>query len=112
MVVTEIHQPVTASAPADAEARPGDAAAADPAPPTQPTTGDATGTRRGWRLGGPADRTALLIWFFWHVAAYIYMVLAAPGRTDAPLLDRLTPWDSDNFITIAQYGYDGSPGMT
>ncbi|WP_084517822.1 mannosyltransferase family protein [Microtetraspora niveoalba] len=62
-------------------------------------------------LGRPADRTALLIWFFWHVATYIYMVLAAPGRTEAPLLDRLTPWDSDNFIAIAQYGYDGTPGM-
>ncbi|WP_214103628.1 mannosyltransferase family protein [Acrocarpospora catenulata] len=63
-------------------------------------------------LGTPGDRTALLIWFFWHVATYIYMVLAAPGRTEAPLLDRLTPWDSDNFIIIAQYGYDGAPGMT
>ncbi|WP_084463959.1 mannosyltransferase family protein [Microtetraspora fusca] len=63
-------------------------------------------------LGRPADRTALLIWFFWHVATYIYMVLAAPGRTEAPLLDRLTPWDADNFIAIAQYGYDGPPDMT
>ncbi|WP_285707269.1 mannosyltransferase family protein [Microtetraspora sp. NBRC 16547] len=63
-------------------------------------------------LGRPADRTALLIWFFWHVATYIYMVLAAPGRTEAPLLDRLTPWDADNFIAIARYGYDGAPDMT
>ncbi|MFF3670634.1 mannosyltransferase family protein [Microtetraspora malaysiensis] len=63
-------------------------------------------------LDRPADRTALLIWFFWHVATYIYMVLAAPGRTEAPLLDRLTPWDADNFIAIAQYGYDGPPDMS
>jgi hypothetical protein len=63
-----------------------------------------------WRVR-TGDRNALLIWFFWHVGTYIYMVLAAPGRTDAPFLDRLTPWDSDNFIAIAQYGYDGSPGM-
>ncbi|WP_459805972.1 mannosyltransferase family protein [Herbidospora sp. RD11066] len=70
-----------------------------------PTTG------RRW-LAQPGDRTALGIWFFWHVATYIYMVLAAPGRTEAPLLDRLTPWDAENFITIAQFGYDGSPGMT
>ncbi len=62
-------------------------------------------------LSRPGDRTALLIWFFWHVATYIYMVLAAPGRTEAPILDRLTPWDSDNFIAIAQYGYDGPPDM-
>ncbi|MEZ0076983.1 mannosyltransferase family protein [Planotetraspora sp. GP83] len=62
-------------------------------------------------LGSKADRTALLIWFFWHVATYIYMVLAAPGRTEAPFLDRLTPWDSDNFIAIAQFGYDGPSGM-
>ncbi len=67
--------------------------------------------RRRW-LGQPGDLTALGIWFFWHVATYVYMVLAAPGRTEAPLLDRLTPWDAENFITIAQYGYDGSPGMT
>ncbi|MBO3752923.1 hypothetical protein J5X84_43320 [Streptosporangiaceae bacterium NEAU-GS5] len=60
----------------------------------------------------PSDATALLIWLFWHVGAYIYMALAAPGRTTLPLLDRLTPWDAENFITIAQYGYDGSPGMT
>ncbi|KAA9373653.1 hypothetical protein F5972_34235 [Microbispora cellulosiformans] len=67
---------------------------------------------RGWRWPGrPGDRTALLIWFFWHVATYIYMVLAAPGRTEAPMLDRLTPWDAENFIAIAQYGYDGTPGM-
>ncbi len=64
------------------------------------------------RFVQPGDRTALGIWFFWHVATYIYMVLAAPGRTEAPLLDRLTPWDAENFITIAQYGYAGSPGMT
>ncbi|WP_169807562.1 mannosyltransferase family protein [Herbidospora mongoliensis] len=72
---------------------------------------DAPPTRRGW-LTQPGDRTALGIWFFWHVATYIYMVLAAPGRTEAPLLDRLTPWDAENFITIAQYGYAGAPGMT
>lgn len=68
----------------------------------------------GWArrsLGRPADRTAILIWFFWHVATYIYLVLAGAGRTESPLLDRLTPWDSENFITIAQWGYDGSPGM-
>ncbi|MFF4772084.1 mannosyltransferase family protein [Microtetraspora fusca] len=79
-------------------------------------TGVARGEERLGRLrrllGRPADRTALLIWFFWHVATYIYMVLAAPGRTEAPLLDRLTPWDADNFIAIAQYGYDGPPDMT
>ncbi|MBP2708125.1 hypothetical protein JOL79_30535 [Microbispora sp. RL4-1S] len=66
--------------------------------------------QRWWHVRR-GDVTALLIWFFWHVGTYIYMVLAAPGRSDAPLLDRLTPWDSDNFIAIAQYGYDGSPGM-
>lgn len=64
------------------------------------------------RFVQPGDGTALGIWLFWHVATYIYMVLAAPGRTEAPLLDRLTPWDAENFITIAQYGYAGSPGMT
>jgi len=69
---------------------------------------------RGARAAGrplvhPADGNALLIWAFWQVAAYIYMMLAAPGRTDAPILDRLTPWDSENFIAIAQYGYDGPP---
>ncbi|GIH23699.1 hypothetical protein Aph01nite_20090 [Acrocarpospora phusangensis] len=63
-------------------------------------------------LGSASDRHALLVWFFWHIGTYIYMVLAAPGRTEAPLLDRLTPWDADNFIIIAQWGYDGSPGMT
>ncbi|WP_203978060.1 mannosyltransferase family protein [Planotetraspora silvatica] len=116
--MTEIHKPVAAPAPADAEATPGDLAAPAQHPtPAQSATGDArdeaaaAAAERRWWLGGPADRTALLIWFFWHVATYVYMVLAAPGRTDAPLLDRLTPWDSDNFITIAQHGYDGSPGM-
>lgn len=72
---------------------------------------DAPSTGRRW-LAQPGDLTALGIWFFWHVATYVYMVLAAPGRTEAPLLDRLTPWDAENFITIAQYGYDGAPGMT
>ncbi|MFC0554279.1 mannosyltransferase family protein [Planotetraspora thailandica] len=83
---------------------------AEPAIPEAAATRPAVFPRPRWTRIGP-DRTALLIWFFWHVATYIYMVLAAPGRTDAPMLDRLTPWDSDNFITIAQYGYDGSPGM-
>ncbi|MCC5578527.1 hypothetical protein IMZ11_23150 [Microtetraspora sp. AC03309] len=85
---------------------------AEAVPESDPVPG---GTRFGGLrrfLGRPADRTALLIWFFWHVATYIYMVLAAPGRTEAPLLDRLTPWDADNFIAIAQYGYDGAPEMT
>jgi hypothetical protein len=77
----------------------------------QPTETEPRGRWVKRLLGRPSDRAAIQIWFFWHIATYIYMVLAAPGRTEAPLLDRLTPWDADNFITIAQWGYDGSPGM-
>ncbi|WP_198167146.1 mannosyltransferase family protein [Microbispora sp. ATCC PTA-5024] len=113
--MTETQQ--AASGGTTAEETTGDAAAAEAAQTSAQEAAQASGAPgqeadapRWWHLR-PADSMALLIWFFWHVATYIYMVLAAPGRTDAPMLDRLTPWDSDNFITIAQYGYDGSPGM-
>nr|WP_189183484.1 mannosyltransferase family protein [Microbispora rosea] len=57
----------------------------------------------------PSDRTALLIWFFWQVASYIYLFLAGPGRTEDALLDRFNRYDSYNFMDIAKYGYDGRP---
>ncbi|RCG32340.1 hypothetical protein DQ384_07545 [Sphaerisporangium album] len=57
------------------------------------------------------DRRALLIWFVSHVGFLIYTYLAGPGRTTDPFLDRLTRWDAGNFIAIADYGYDGPPGM-
>ncbi|WP_432927213.1 mannosyltransferase family protein [Microbispora sp. CA-135349] len=78
-------------------------------------TGEQTGPRSGrdwravWWFGRPSDRTALLIWFFWEVACYIYLVLAAPGRTEDPILDRFNRYDSYNFEDIAKYGYDGRP---
>lgn len=62
-----------------------------------------------WWLMRSSDRTALLIWFFWQVASYIYLILAAPGRTEDPILDRFNRYDSYNFMDIAQYGYDGRP---
>lgn len=98
---------------------PGDGAGGDTG--TTPAPRDAAGRRDRSALSPsrllsrllprPGDRTALLIWFFWHVATYIYMVLAGPGRTEDPILHRLTRWDSENFIAIAEYGYDGPPGM-
>lgn len=65
--------------------------------------------RTVWWLGRPSDRTALLIWFFWQIACYIYLILAAPGRTEDPILDRFNRYDSYNFMDIARYGYDGRP---
>ncbi|MBX6381758.1 MAG: hypothetical protein IRZ07_02100 [Microbispora sp.] len=77
-------------------------------------TGEQTGTRSGWERRAAwwlsrSDRTALLIWFFWQVASYIYLYLAGPGRTEDPLLDRFNRYDSYNFMDIATYGYDGRP---
>ncbi len=59
----------------------------------------------------PPDVHALALWLLVHIGGYLIMVLAGPGRTTQPFWQRLTPWDAENFITIAQYGYDGSPGM-
>ncbi|MFC4535494.1 mannosyltransferase family protein [Sphaerisporangium dianthi] len=57
------------------------------------------------------DRRALLIWLCSHIGFLIYTYLAAPGRTTDPFLNRLTRWDAENFIAIAEWGYDGPPGM-
>ncbi|MFC6084671.1 mannosyltransferase family protein [Sphaerisporangium aureirubrum] len=70
--------------------------------------------RRWWPpkwMTDAGDRVALLIWFASHVGFLIYMYLAGPGRTTDPFLNRLTRWDAENFIAIADYGYDGPPGM-
>lgn len=78
-------------------------------------TGEQTGPHSGrrhwamWWLGHSPDRTALLIWFFWQIASYIYLILAAPGRTEDAILDRFNRYDSYNFMDIAKYGYDGRP---
>ncbi|MEV7964985.1 mannosyltransferase family protein [Sphaerisporangium sp. NPDC088356] len=79
--------------------------------PDQPD-GDAAG--RWWSprfLRDAADQRALLIWFLSHIGVLIYTYLAAPGRTTDPFVNRLTRWDAENFIAIADYGYDGPPGM-
>ena len=62
-------------------------------------------------LTDAADRRALLVWFCSHVGFMIYTYLAGPGRTADPILTRLTRWDAENFIAIADYGYAGPPGM-
>ncbi|GGK71539.1 hypothetical protein Sme01_26330 [Sphaerisporangium melleum] len=67
-----------------------------------------------WRpqwLTDRTDRAALLIWLCSHAGFLIYAYLAAPGRTTDPFLNRLTRWDAENFIAIAEWGYDGPPGM-
>lgn len=64
------------------------------------------------RFLGAADREALVLWFVAHVGFVVYMVLAGQGRTSRTFWERLTPWDAENFIAIAEYGYDGPPGMT
>ena len=100
--------------------------------PGEPETGDAgrpgaaalgeTGDpppdqRQGERAWPPrfvtdaGDRRALLIWFLSHAGVLIYAYLAAPGRTTDPFLNRFTRWDAENFIAIAEYGYDGPPDM-
>lgn len=70
--------------------------------------------RRWWPprwMTDAGDRLALLIWLASHIGFLIYMYLAGPGRTTDPFLTRLTRWDAENFIAIAEYGYDGPPGM-
>jgi hypothetical protein len=75
----------------------------------QTLDGEEPGGRAPWLR--PPDLHALALWLLAHAGGYLIMVLAAPGRTTQPFWQRLTPWDAENFITIAQYGYDGSPGM-
>ncbi|MFC7387670.1 mannosyltransferase family protein [Sphaerisporangium rhizosphaerae] len=79
-------------------------------------TGDGgTAVQRRWWpprfVTDATDRKALLIWLCSHVGFLIYAYLAAPGRTTDPFINRLTRWDAENFIAIADYGYDGPPGM-
>ncbi|WP_424536052.1 mannosyltransferase family protein [Sphaerisporangium viridialbum] len=82
------------------------------AEPVPSPDGDAAG--RWWSprfLSDAADQRALLIWFLSHIGVLIYTYLAGPGRTTDPFVNRLTRWDAENFIAIADYGYDGPPGM-
>jgi hypothetical protein len=80
--------------------------------PVSPQDRSAEGRRWSPRfLDDAADQRALLIWFCSHVGFLIYTYLAGPGRTVDPFLNRLTRWDAENFIAIADFGYDGPPGM-
>ncbi|GAA3421193.1 mannosyltransferase family protein [Streptosporangium vulgare] len=113
---------MTEPEPADAEpgARPGETTAETSGETTgetsSKTTGESTGEVAGQRwvprfLTDPGDRLALLLWALSHVGVLIYAYLAGPGRTTDPFLNRFTRWDAENFIAIAQFGYDGPPGM-
>ncbi|GIH50215.1 hypothetical protein Mro03_53940 [Microbispora rosea subsp. rosea] len=112
MLVTEI-QEAGAARERDADE------ASEKMTPVDTSGGAATGEQTGphsrrerwavWWLSRSSDRTALLIWFFWQVASYIYLILAAPGRTEDAILDRFNRYDSYNFMDIAKYGYDGRP---
>ena len=77
----------------------------------QRSTADADDPDGDASLLRPADRGALMLWILVHAGGLIYMMLAGPGRTTKPFWERLTPWDAENFIAIAQYGYNGPPGM-
>lgn len=66
-------------------------------------------TRPAARSPGPADRHALVLWLAAHLGVLIYMLLVAPDGGN--VFERLTPWDAENFIAIAEHGYDGPPGM-
>jgi hypothetical protein len=84
----------------------------EPSEPRPEASGPVEGDRWSPRfLNDAADQRALLIWFVSHAGFLIYTYLAGPGRTTDPFLTRLTRWDAENFIAIADYGYDGPPGM-
>lgn len=106
-------EPDTTTAP-EQDAEPVAAAEAEPrsAAPAQERSEP---ERPGWWplpfLETPADRKALAIWFFSHIGFFIYAFLAGRGRTEDPWLKRLTRYDVENFIAIAEYGYDGPPDM-
>jgi hypothetical protein len=105
---------ITEPEPADAEpgARPGETTGETSSKTTGESTGEVAGRRWVPRfLTDPGDRLALLLWALSHVGVLIYAYLAGPGRTTDPFLNRFTRWDAENFIAIAQFGYDGPPGM-
>ncbi|WP_248958050.1 mannosyltransferase family protein [Sphaerisporangium perillae] len=117
---TSPHERAETATPGQEPDGPGDSTAtatADPgagAPAPSPDEPSGIIGRRRWTprfLSDAGDRQALLIWFCSHVGFLIYTYLAAPGRTTDPFLNRLTRWDAENFIAIAEFGYDGPPGM-
>ncbi|GII87430.1 hypothetical protein Ssi03_54200 [Sphaerisporangium siamense] len=119
--MTERTPPPSQAAEADGTDTPSQGSLATPQAEDQAaaTPGDLAGDAgrpagRRWPprfLTDAADLRALLIWLVSHIGFLIYTYLAGPGRTTDPFLQRLTRWDAENFIAIAQYGYDGPPGM-
>lgn len=85
----------------------------EPAEPAEEARPERT-RRWPWPLSlleNTADRRALIIWLLSHIGFFYCAALSAPGRTEDPWLFRLTRWDAENFIAIAEYGYDGPPDM-